>query len=160
LRRLVEGGLQRAFAGHVAPGPAEAAERVRQRTGEQAAQPGQELAVAPAAELVALAVGLQQRLLDHVGGVELGPDVRPELRPRPQQEVLPEALQRQPLSTGFVLHGGPPRGDFPTMTLPHPPGRGKSKNWWNNSFGLAKAWWAARVCGPLRNPGMRCRVPF
>src|SRR5207253_700646 len=58
------------------------------RGGIAAAQPGHLLALAAAAELLLGLVGLGQRLLHHVGRVELAPQTRVELEPGQQVQVV------------------------------------------------------------------------
>ena len=55
-------------------------------------------------ELVALLVRFQQRLLHHIGGIELALVERPELHAREQDEVRPEALQGQAMRVAVVSH--------------------------------------------------------
>src|SRR5262249_1604827 len=106
--RLVQRRLQRLLACHVALGPAEGAQRIRQCTGQQLAEPCQQLLGRAAAKLVALAVGLQQGLLGEVGGVELALVVRAEVHAGQQAEVVAVALQAKGRVAGFAVHRCPP----------------------------------------------------
>jgi hypothetical protein len=83
-RGLGQGRLQGALPGHVAPGPVQVAAGVGQVAGQDLAQPGGQLGLGLAPELRQGLVGLQQRLLDQVGGVQLGPQPRVQLQPGQQ----------------------------------------------------------------------------
>ena len=72
-RRLVKGRFQGALQPHVPAAGAELPCGVRQGTRENLPQPRRQFGLAAAAELAPPGVGLQQRLLHEVGGVELAP---------------------------------------------------------------------------------------
>jgi hypothetical protein len=99
------GGLvQRPLQVEVAPLAGEAADRAGQGVEEDLPQPGRPLSFGAAAELVLRLVRLEQRLLDDVGGVQLGLHLRPQLHPGQQVQVLPIALQGSTRLLGFAGH--------------------------------------------------------
>ena len=79
---------------------------VDQRVGQDAAQPAGLFGLGAAAELAAVLVGLDQRLLHHVRRVELAAQPRVELEPREQVEVVAVVLHRTIQAAGRRLHNG------------------------------------------------------
>ena len=79
---------------------------VDQRVGQDAAQPAGLFGLGAAAELAAVLVGLDQRLLDHVRRIELAAQPRVELQPGQQVEVVAVVLHRTIQAAGLVLHNG------------------------------------------------------
>src|SRR5262249_4640207 len=78
--------------------------------GEDRPQPGGPLGVGCAPELVAVLMGLQERLLDQVRGVELAPQARTDLHAGQQVQVLAKLLQWPPRLPGWLGHfPNPPR---------------------------------------------------
>ena len=100
-RRLLDGLLQRERP--LGPSAAPAAEGVGDLAGEDRPEPGEVLGLGRAAELVSPLVGLQERLLDDVGGVDLRAEPRAELEPGEQPELFAQALRRR--RTDLVLAG-------------------------------------------------------
>src|SRR5205085_5446314 len=97
--------LQRALAGHVALGPAEVLEGIRQRARQQPPQPRDHLWRACSLKLSPLPVCLQERLLNHVGGIELTLKMAAKLHAGQEQEVRAILLYGETLRSGVGIHG-------------------------------------------------------
>src|SRR5262249_28817893 len=77
----------------VAFASAQVARGIGQVTRENPAQPGRQLATGLPAKLRKVAMGLQQRLLHHIRGVQLRLPARIELGPGQQAQVVAELWQ-------------------------------------------------------------------
>src|SRR5262249_56249851 len=92
---------------------------------EDAAQPGQPLGLGSALEPTEPAVRLQERLLDQVGGIDLGLQPALDARPGGEAEVVTAAREealpgRAVAGAGLgeqVGHAGRLRRTFPTVPL-------------------------------------------
>ena len=106
------GALQLGLQGSLPPGVArlglEPPGRRRQGVRQDGAEPGQPLAFGPAPELVPPLVGLQDRLLDDVGGVELRAQAGAHLEPDEQQEVIAVVLDRADVVASVWSHRSAP----------------------------------------------------
>ena len=80
---------------------------IGQVPGQDRAQPGGELRLRSAPKLPPVLVGLQERLLDQVRRVELGPQPRVELDPRQEQEIVAVAFQGTTLVPTLAGHRCP-----------------------------------------------------
>ena len=92
--RALQLPLQRSFPAGIARLGVEPANRGRQGIGQDRAEPGQPLAFGPAPELAPSLVGVEDRLLDDVGGVQLRAEAGAQLEPDEQQEVVAVVLDR------------------------------------------------------------------
>jgi hypothetical protein len=106
-RGLLQGRRQRAFQARVPLGSAQRPPGVGHIVNQHLPQPGGQLLLAPAAELVVLAAGFQQRLLHDVGGVELGLQPSVHLHAGQQHQVVSEPLQRRPPVSRLGRHDRP-----------------------------------------------------
>jgi hypothetical protein len=93
-RRSLELGRQRSFPVGVTRLGVESSGRGRQRVRQDGAEPREPLAFGPTPELVPPLVGLEDRLLDDVRGVELRAEAAAQLEPDEQQEVIAVVLDR------------------------------------------------------------------
>ncbi|MCI0462358.1 MAG: hypothetical protein L0Z62_35855 [Gemmataceae bacterium] len=66
-----------------------------------------ELGLALSPELAGVGMGLEQGLLDDVGGIELALELPVQLQPSQQMEIVAVALQRPAGGVGGVVHRGP-----------------------------------------------------
>jgi hypothetical protein len=104
----VQGRCQRLLQGHVAAGGAVLAEHVGQGVRQDLPQPAGSLDVGRTAALGLVLVGLQQRLLDHVTRVQLGPQPWAEMQPGQQAEVIAVVFQPGTVGRGVVGHAASP----------------------------------------------------
>jgi hypothetical protein len=91
-------------------------------------EPGELLGLGRPAELVPPLVGLEQGLLDDVGGVDLRPEPRPDLDPREQPEIVAQLLRRpEPdlVVAGHDVSPGRRRSSRPRRAR----GRGRMEPW-------------------------------
>jgi hypothetical protein len=91
---LVEAGGERAFQVHVAPGPREVADGVGEVVREDPPQPGRALLRRVFLPAVHRLVRLQERLLDHVGRIELGAQPRVQVQAGQEPQVIAVRLQQ------------------------------------------------------------------
>ena len=103
--RTLQLGLQRSLPAGIARLGVEPADRGRQGVRQDGAEPGQPLAFGPAPELVPPLVGVEDRLLDDVGGVQLRAEPRAQLEPGEQQEVVAVVLDRPDVVASSRSHG-------------------------------------------------------
>ena len=137
-RRLLDELLQRAFAVDVAPGAAEVAGGVRQDARQDLSEPAGEFGIVRSPELLLGLVGLQERLLDEVGGVELGLEPPVPGDPGQQLQVRAELFELGRIEPGLHL---PP---LSTNMEPIPP-----RDFAHESAGFAKKSEGPRS-GPIR----------
>jgi len=87
----------------------ERAPGVGQVAGQHAPQPDGHLRRACSAELLTLAMCVEQGLLHQVGGIEPGTGLPAQVHPRQQQQVRAKLLHCWPIGSRFAIHDRPLR---------------------------------------------------
>jgi hypothetical protein len=98
--RLFEIDLEGTFPSQLACLRVEASDGAGQGIRQDGAEPGEPLGLGLPAELGSALVGLEERLLDDVGGVQLGLEAGSHLEAGEQAEVIPIALQGPVVEVG------------------------------------------------------------